>query len=75
MAGRYSGVISILNSLSKGLQAINALKPAAFKHRALSVFGSDARFSLVAGTSFMISDFKTTPVRPLSCNDDSIDGS
>ena len=37
-------------SLSNGSQAMNALRPAVFKHSALNVFGSDARFSLVAGT-------------------------
>ena len=37
-------------SLSNGLQAINALRPVVFKQSALKVFGSEARFSLVAGT-------------------------
>ena len=50
IAGRYSGVIKMRKSLSNGLQEMNALRPAAFKHNALRVFGKEARFSLVAGT-------------------------
>ena len=38
------------NNLSKGAQETKALRPRVFRHKALRVFGREARFSRVAGT-------------------------
>ena len=67
--------IFTLNNLSKGRQATNALRPRVLRHNALNTFGKDPKTSRVAGTSLTNKAWRTTSVRPLSCNDESKDGS
>ena len=49
--------------------------PLALRHMALSMLGKDDNTSLVTGMGLLITEFRTTPGRPLSCNADSCDGS
>ena len=64
-----------LNSLSNGLYSTKASSPLWLRHRALNTLGRAASTSRVVGTSLTSRELRTTSVRPLSCSDESSDGS
>lgn len=49
IAGKYNGLISTFNSLSKGWASVKVWSPLALRHSALRIFGTEPSTSRVAG--------------------------